>query len=214
MTPTEVTVIIENETQSNVAYDAHFSLERNVAGRWRELPVLKNASTFSDEAYQLEPGGITEYKMNWGGIHGTLPAGKYRIVKAISKTDGIENAEEFILTASFNLYDTKDVTINVSHSIYAGMMNEDYWKEITGESDKNIILQTIPSGGVQAGYAMMATPDIDVEVTYGKDDVEIYHLWLAGEDEIGSLMSAADTHIIYTVPGALNEAIIEMLEWK
>lgn len=58
----------------------------------------------------------------------------------------------------------------------------------------------------------MVEPKFGVEVTYGNESKQGFHLWLGKDGEISSLMKVDDTHTIYTIPEKMNNKLIDLME--
>ena len=81
-----------------------FSLEKQVNGEWRVVPVMIMETEnygwgFNDIAYELEPGSEAKLNLDWGWLYGTLTPGGYRLVKTATPDGG----ESVTVTAEFLL---------------------------------------------------------------------------------------------------------------
>lgn len=85
VSPTGLTVILDNTTDKQCIYGKPFVLERKINGKWYQVPaVIKNNYGFEDIAYILSAKSNAEVKIDWEWLYGNLKPGEYRIIKDIS----------------------------------------------------------------------------------------------------------------------------------
>lgn len=75
------------------------SLEMEQEGVWYEIDVGERS--FTAEAMIVPEGESGELETNWAGSYGTLPKGRYRLVKGFFEED--PNAAGFVLAAEFEI---------------------------------------------------------------------------------------------------------------
>ena len=75
------------------------SLEMEQEGVWYEIDVGERS--FTAEAMIIPEGESGEMATNWAGSYGTLPKGRYRLVKSFFEED--PNAARFTLAAEFEI---------------------------------------------------------------------------------------------------------------
>ncbi|MCT4782277.1 MULTISPECIES: hypothetical protein [Exiguobacterium] len=66
----------------------------------------------------------------------------------------------------------------------------------------------IESAMKEDGIVNMSNPTHYVDVVYANEDKQRFHFWYGEAGERSAMMSADDTHSIYTVSAALTEKII------
>ncbi len=102
VTPTGLTVILENSADKEWIYSEDFLLEKNVDGVWRQIPV-ETSYGFEDIGYVLEPSSESEWSVDWEWLYGSLNAGTYRIVKSVLDSDQQGHVETYDLAAEFTV---------------------------------------------------------------------------------------------------------------
>ena len=75
------------------------SLEMEQGGVWYEIDV--GEQSFTAEAMIVPEGESGELETNWAGSYGTLPKGRYRLVKGFFEED--PNAAGSVLAAEFEI---------------------------------------------------------------------------------------------------------------
>ena len=91
VSPTGLTVILENSSQKECIYSESFLLEERINDQWYQVPVvIEGDYGFDDIAYPLNLGDKGEWQVNWEWLYGSLDKGEYRIIKDILnfKEDG------------------------------------------------------------------------------------------------------------------------------
>ena len=101
VTPTGLTVIIENRSSERFLYGQYFSVEKKIGDNWYEVPILEDAYSFIDLGHNVAPLQSVEWVVDWEGYYGVLDNGEYRILKDFrnsKETDEIYHlAAEFIV---------------------------------------------------------------------------------------------------------------------
>ena len=84
VSPTGLTVILENNSQKECIYSESFLLEEKINDQWYQVPVvIEGDYGFDDIAYPLNLGDKGEWQVNWEWLYGSLDEGEYRIIKDI-----------------------------------------------------------------------------------------------------------------------------------
>lgn len=111
---TGLTLLLENQSKSNIIYGDDFTLEQKVDGIWYEVPItLDGDYGFHDIAYEVLSKEIREFKIEWGWLYGVLEPGEYRITKYFIKFGDFmdfandqetqEFDSDYLLTAEFKI---------------------------------------------------------------------------------------------------------------
>lgn len=99
---TGLTVIFENNSDKLCIYGDYFLLEKEVSGKWYEVPIaLDDNYGFNDIGYELPSSSTGEWVVDWEWLYGDLDTGKYRIVKDISDFRKAGDYDKYHLTAEF-----------------------------------------------------------------------------------------------------------------
>jgi len=102
---TELTVVFENNSNSQCIYSEYFWLEKKINGRWYQVPVAIDGNYgFNDIGYDLASGDDGEWAVDWDWLYGSLDTGEYRIVKNILDFRGSGEYDTYYLTADFTIY--------------------------------------------------------------------------------------------------------------
>src|SRR5690625_5088371 len=81
---TGLTVIFENNSDKQCIYGDEFVLEKHIEKNWYQVPIaLDDEYGFNDIGYDLPPGDVQEWTVDWEWLYGELASGEYRIVKDI-----------------------------------------------------------------------------------------------------------------------------------
>ena len=85
---------------------ATFRLEQQIYGHW--LPVetiLKEGQEYRwpEALYEIPAGGSADIDLAWEGLYGVLPAGHYRIAKAITDFRAEGDYDAFTFYAEFDI---------------------------------------------------------------------------------------------------------------
>ncbi len=108
ITPTRLTLLCEQEQgepKGELASGFFYTLEKLENGHWTELKPLipKEEMAFNDEILQILPSQITEYNVDWTSFYGTLNPGHYRIGKQIMDVRSVDDFDEKMYYAAFDL---------------------------------------------------------------------------------------------------------------
>ena len=109
----EITTEVYNGTYKDVHYSNGYKLHFEQDGRWYGLPILDDRTTdmmFAGTSFKAFPDGKTStWTNNIKESYGTLPDGKYRILRTFEYMGIAENSEadSFVLAAEFILEDGK-----------------------------------------------------------------------------------------------------------
>lgn len=104
VTPSGLTAIIENESDKQCTYGEYFSLEKESAGTWYQVPViLEDNYGFNEIGFDLPPGDVQEWTADWEWLYGKLDAGNYRIVKDILDVRQPGDYDTYYLAAEFTI---------------------------------------------------------------------------------------------------------------
>lgn len=103
-TPTGLTVVFQNNSNSECIYGEYFYLERKQDGNWYQVPVtIKENYGFEDIAYILSPNDETEWEVDWDWLYGSLESGEYRIIKDVLELNESEEYDTYYLAAEFKI---------------------------------------------------------------------------------------------------------------
>jgi len=108
VSPTGLTVMIENKSDNEFIYGEYFQLEKKIKGKWYQVPVIIESYGFDDVGYPLAPGEAREWSVDWGWLYGGLDAGEYRIVKTITGSGGKGDNNQYILAAEFKILSSEN----------------------------------------------------------------------------------------------------------
>jgi len=99
---TGLTVIFENNSDKLCIYGDYFLLEKEIAGKWYEVPViLDDDYGFNDIGYEVDSAEVGEWAVDWEWLYGDLDTGKYRIVKDILDFRKAGDYDKYHLAAEF-----------------------------------------------------------------------------------------------------------------
>ena len=103
VSPTEATVIFENNSNNQGVYSDDFLLEKEIEGDWYQLPTIIDEYGFNDIGYELLPWEIEEFTIDWDWLYGSLDSGEYRIVKKLLDLRDTGDYDEYNLAAHFTI---------------------------------------------------------------------------------------------------------------
>ncbi len=93
-----ITLILKNDTDKLLRYTEEYYVQVKQDNDWYNI----NAELFFTEPlWSLEAHGEKEINLNWKYSYGTLPKGKYRIIKKVYFEN--EKDQEFYISAEFNI---------------------------------------------------------------------------------------------------------------
>ena len=99
-----LTVILVNKSDKQVVYGEDFLLEKNINGKWYQVPVtLDGELAFPMIGYDLNPSDVNEWTIGWDIIYGNLDAGEYRIVKDVLDFRKSGDYDNYNLAAEFTV---------------------------------------------------------------------------------------------------------------
>ena len=103
VTPTGLTVILENTAEKTYIYGEAYILEKKVEDTWYKLKYTYEGNfAFFLIGYNLGPGRMTEWAIRWDIPYGTLDEGEYRILKSVIPDDDNDGKpDEYWLAAEF-----------------------------------------------------------------------------------------------------------------
>ncbi|TFE04030.1 immunoglobulin-like domain-containing protein [Jeotgalibacillus salarius] len=79
------TVVIENESDSEVLYGKAYELEKKVEEEWYKVPIIFEGNYgFEAIGYTIAAGSSAEIEIEWDWLYGKLDKGEYRILKGAS----------------------------------------------------------------------------------------------------------------------------------
>ena len=104
VSPTGLTVLIENNSDKQYIYGEYFMLEKKIEGEWYQVPIeFEDNYGFNDIGYELNPSDIGEWIVDWDWLYGSLDPGEYRIVKDISDFREPGDYDKYNLAAEFTV---------------------------------------------------------------------------------------------------------------
>ena len=100
--PTGVTVLFENEMDTEFTYGQEYVLETQIDGKWYQVPIATGVDyAFESIGYILAPNESAELAVDWEWLFGEIDSGEYRIVKEILDVAAPGDYESFPLSAEF-----------------------------------------------------------------------------------------------------------------
>lgn len=102
VTPTGLTVTIDNRSNKRLLYGQYFSVEKKIDGYWYEVPILEDAYSFIDRGHNVKAQKSVEWEVDWEGYYGILDSGEYRILKEFSLSENTDE-ETYHLAAEFTV---------------------------------------------------------------------------------------------------------------
>lgn len=98
---TSLTILLENKSDREILYGDHIILEKEIDGKWYEMPVTENVA-YEDLGFMLGIGEKVQLVTEWGWIYGQVDPGNYRIIKKVyDRID--EDFEGYHLAAEFQI---------------------------------------------------------------------------------------------------------------
>lgn len=102
VSPTGLSVILENHSDREFVYVPLISLEVQIDEIWYQVPVL-NYVTYDMGLSSLDPGDEKELDFNWEYEYGKLGKGKYRAILSEQSHTVPEESDQFFLAAEFEI---------------------------------------------------------------------------------------------------------------
>ncbi len=100
--PTGLTVVFSNESESDCIYGEFYTLEKKKGDSWYQVPIeFEGNYGFNSIGYDLAPDSDSEWTVDWEWLYGSLDKGEYRIVKDILDFKGTGNYDVYYLSAEF-----------------------------------------------------------------------------------------------------------------
>lgn len=95
---TEVTLILENDSDKLLRYDEYYKMEIKEDNEWHTINV---ELYFNDPLWEVKQNSKEEIELNWEHGYGKLAPGGYRIIKKVY----FENEQEqaFYVSAEFTI---------------------------------------------------------------------------------------------------------------
>lgn len=104
VSPTGLTVTLENSSGGECIYGEYFWLEKEMGKKWYQVPVtFEGDYAFDDIGYILTAESPSEWSVNWEWLYGSLDAGRYRIVKNVLVSTDSGEYDTHYLAAEFVL---------------------------------------------------------------------------------------------------------------
>lgn len=103
VSPVELTLVLENNSDAHCIYGQYFIVEKNIEGAWYQVPTIIDNYGFDDIGYELLPDTSEEWSVNWEWLYGSLDEGDYRIVKNILDFRETGDYDEYYLSAEFTI---------------------------------------------------------------------------------------------------------------
>lgn len=83
LTKSGVTIIITNNTDSSMAFDEGYRIDKREDGQWSKVKTKNKNTIIGFIINEVRGKESIEEKINWSKLYGTLRKGNYRIVKEI-----------------------------------------------------------------------------------------------------------------------------------
>lgn len=105
ITPTSMTLLLENETDLEIVYGDDYQILQNTGGEWKPLEPIRDSLGFPDIAYLPKRGQPVTWSVDWSNFYGALEPGSYMIVKRVvnfydsGKSDSFEQHFGFTIEA-------------------------------------------------------------------------------------------------------------------
>ena len=102
--PIGLTVLFENDSDKSCIYGSYYLLEKKIADKWYEVPVVFEGDYgFDAVGFPLEPSQTSEWPVEWEWLYGILDTGDYRIVKDVLDFRGTGDFDTYYLAAEFSV---------------------------------------------------------------------------------------------------------------
>lgn len=104
VSPTALTIVMENNSDKNCLYGDYFRLEKKIEGRWYQIPVAIDGNYgFNDIGYDLPSGEVSEWEVDWEWLYGSLEPGEYRIIKDVLEFKDTGDYDTYYLAVEFSI---------------------------------------------------------------------------------------------------------------
>jgi len=121
-----------------------------------------------------------------------------------SNTDRISGAE------SDNEIDITQVSISNAKGF--SNVNTNFFTVYEDKESLKVFKDVVSSAVRVQGIVDLVAPEFDFEIVYNDGNKQVYHLWVGESGKKSTIMKVEDTHTIYTVPAAITDKLIELLE--
>jgi hypothetical protein len=109
--PSVITVLMQNNSDSSVTYGRQFHIEKNVDGIWYFVPFEDDLKMFQDDAPGVSAQETISEEIDLTQLKNNLSPGNYRITRTFSKVFSSDESEaktqykDFTLAAPFKITD-------------------------------------------------------------------------------------------------------------
>ena len=98
LTDTGTTIILTNNSDKLLHYDATYEIEIKQNGEWHKINV---ELFFNEPLWDVKENKSKEIELNWKNEYGKLATGEYRIIKEVYFENEIE--QKFNIAVEFNI---------------------------------------------------------------------------------------------------------------
>ena len=100
-----LTIIIKNETQDEYTFGSSYCVEKQIDGKWYEVPHIIENAGWNAVGYSVGENGIREMELEkrWEWLYGKLSPGNYRIIKDCIYSRSPGDYDEYYIAANFTL---------------------------------------------------------------------------------------------------------------
>lgn len=103
VSPTGLTVVFENSSESQAIYGDFFELEKKIDKNWYQVPVAIDDYGFNDIGYELNPSETEELTVDWEWLYEKIDSGEYRIIKDVLDFRKTGDFDKYYLAAPFTI---------------------------------------------------------------------------------------------------------------
>ena len=96
LTNKKATIVITDLSGKDHTYGDYYRIDKLKDGTWQEVKEVADNAMWNDIGYGVDREGKLELEINWEWLYGTLPKGRYRIVKDV--LEGPENKKLYFST--------------------------------------------------------------------------------------------------------------------
>ena len=79
VSPVGLTIVLKNDSNVEYTYGRAYSIEKNIEGKWYQVPTIRELEVPADELILL-PSDSNEMDITWDYYYGKLDDGKYRLI--------------------------------------------------------------------------------------------------------------------------------------
>ncbi len=111
VTPTGLTLVCTQSGGSptgELHTTATFRIQQKVFDTWAYRDTIlgeEEVYNWAEESHVIPMGGSCEITLAWADLYGTLPAGSYRLAKAVTDVRGESDADAFTYFVEFDITD-------------------------------------------------------------------------------------------------------------